>query len=75
MFIAAPTFIVLASTAELERQIISPAMVEHIIAVLFVFIRILHQNKKGLENPRPFAKKSRRQYLVCPRLPLENLRS
>jgi hypothetical protein len=58
MFIAAPTFIVLASTAELERQIISPVMVEQIIAVIVVLIRMLLQNKKGLENPRPLTKKA-----------------
>jgi hypothetical protein len=39
MFIAAPTFIVLASTAELERQIIRPVMVEQIIAVILVVMR------------------------------------
>ncbi|MGZ3648383.1 MAG: hypothetical protein ACXU9G_05065, partial [Syntrophales bacterium] len=59
-----------ASTAELARQITRAIIAEQIIAVILVPIRILPQNKKGLENPRPFAKKSRRQYLVCPRLRL-----
>jgi hypothetical protein len=33
-------------------------MVEQIIAVILILIRNLHQNKKGLENPRPLAKKA-----------------
>jgi hypothetical protein len=41
-------------------------MAEQIIAVTLVFIFALRRNKKGLENPRPFAKKKPSAVLGLP---------